>query len=125
MIGRYWSTGIRLRFSGGAGGWSGSVDFWDQGYGERDLDEGDIAIGGRLRSRGSVDDLDALTNTLKRDAEHLGIEFKVPALYYQGAGNDAEPPISADQLHEIRGEAHRIGWDADIELGERGEEGFE
>ena len=71
MIGtRYWSTGITLIDSGDAKEqWSAKLTFQDNGFCQAD------ATDGELRLRYFVDELYVGVETLKQDAERLGIEW--------------------------------------------------
>jgi hypothetical protein len=131
MIGRYWSTGIKLRFNrfDRDGGWAGSLDFFDNGFAD-DPDARRISTQGRLQTRYFVptsgqhqDAIAAITDTLREDAGHLGIEFREPWLYAQGDGEDPAHPMPDGWRAAFGAEATRLGWGTTHSLDE-GEEGL-
>lgn len=122
--GGYWATGIVLRYQdrGLVQAWSGSVDFYDDGYPKDDAGARQISTEGGLRTRSFVESynveiaLAAVIDTLILDAGRLGIHFynagSKPALYYEddGSSNDYPPPDG--WRHMLRMQADRIGWDS-------------
>jgi hypothetical protein len=120
MIGeRYWSTGIMLAY-GYAGhdqsGWTAKAEFFDDGFADNDPDNGAISTEGEIRSRYMVRDgksADALTvvlDVVRADAQRLGIEWRSPALYYKGDGEDEDYPPPDGWRSLIGAQAARLGW---------------
>jgi hypothetical protein len=113
MIGsEYWTTGITVRYGysgGGSNGWGASLDFYDDGFAEDDSTQGTLAT--RYFARGD----DALTralDTLKADAERLGIQFVgsaglPPGLWYT---DDLDFPAPAGWYETLSEQADRIGF---------------
>jgi hypothetical protein len=119
MIGkRYWSTGISLRYSNDRGAaWSGSLDFFDDGFANDDLAADRISTQGQLRTRYFVhvpgqhsEVVAAVTDTLRRDAETLGIEFRDPYLYAEGDGEDPNNPLPDGWVDMFEEQADQLGW---------------
>ena len=70
MIGRYWTTGIKVTWGGlPKSQWSASLKFFDGGFCS------DASTEGQLTLRYYVDDIVAGIQTLKADAERLEIKF--------------------------------------------------
>lgn len=119
MIGkRYWSTGIRLNYSGDRDpAWGGELDYYDEGFNDDEPEQGMISTNGHLRTRyyvptrgGHRDALATVTDTLKRDAEQLGIEFRDPMIYAAGDGDDPDCPMPPGWIDLLEEEAERHGW---------------
>jgi hypothetical protein len=117
MIGdSYWSSGITLTYHPSSQGWHASAKFYDGGFGYSDADTGQISTIGLLESRYHIPDgderdgLTAVLDTVKADAEQLGIHWRDPALF---VGGDAEDPQSlpADWRTLLDEHASRLGWD--------------
>jgi hypothetical protein len=127
----YWSVGITLtwhpegaRDEKGAkvDGWSGSVDYYDDGFaGDDDADSGTLCTEGTLRTRYVVADgrqqtaLSAIVDTLIADAARLGIEFRISGkdsarLYVPGDGEWDSHPLPDGWRQLLAAEAERIGW---------------
>lgn len=105
MIGDgYWSTGIMVRWypdNERDRNWSVKLEFLDDGFCEMGSTEGE------LRCRYVEPSLSTAIDTLKADAERLGIIFKSPTVYmYQDS--DAEYP--EDWRAIVDAEAERLGW---------------
>lgn len=126
MIGDgYWATGITVRY-GYTGqnlyGWSAEVEFFDNGFNDDDTDNGLISTEGTLHTRygvreGDGPDADALStavDTVKRDAERLGIRFRGglvgPYVYYHRDGRDADSPPPPGWREMVNAQAGRLGW---------------
>jgi hypothetical protein len=119
MIGkRYWSTGIRLRYSGDRNpAWAGDLNFFDGGFGADDASTGHISTVGDLRTRYWLAThgmhqraLRAVTDNLIQDAETLGIEFRDPYLYAAGDGEDLAHPLPEGWVELLEEQAGRLGW---------------
>lgn len=126
--GSYWATGITLRYRDAhvarAESWSGSVDFYDDGFaGEDNAETRQISTEGTLRTRYFVQGrpaevaLAAVIDTLVLDAERLGIRFRgtvsdKPTLSYDGDSDNAVFPPPDGWKHMLRMQADRIGWDS-------------
>jgi hypothetical protein len=103
MIGeRYWSTGIIVAKVGDQ--WSVKLNFHDGGFCDPPSTEG------QLRCRYLVDDLSAGIDTLKADADRLGIEWSPGTVYYEGDGEwpDRVPPEGWEDI--VDAQAARLGW---------------
>lgn len=127
----YWSVGIVLTWhSDGARdakgnkipGWSGAVEYYDDGWlGDDNADAGLVATQGELTTRYPVADgdsrtaLSAIVDALLADAGRLGIQFGTdhtpPRLYVPGDGEWKEPPLPGNWRELLATEAQRIGWD--------------
>ena len=70
------------------------------------------ATEGRLRVCYQVDDLTRAIDTLKADAERIGITWKDPTIYYPGDGEweDVEYPPDWREITVVQSE--RLGWRA-------------
>jgi hypothetical protein len=100
MIGDgYWSSGITVTYQPSAQGWLASATFYDDGFGRSDADTGEISTTGVLGSRYFVrdgherDGLTAAIDTVKADAERLGITWRDPALFVPADGDDPQQPL--------------------------------
>lgn len=122
MIGsHYWSTGITLRYStlrGSQGAWAARVDYLDDGFASDDTDAGKISTEGGIRTRYFVEDgttteaLTAVIDTVKADAERLGIVWRDrPHLYYECDGEDPEWPAPDGWRTTLNAQAARLGWE--------------
>lgn len=103
----YWSTGISIQKIDDK--WSVSLDYKDDGWAG---DEG-VSTEGHLRCRYGQLDLSAAIDTLKADAERLGITFDTgigPRIYYPGDGEwkDVEYPEGWRLIADAQ--AVRLGW---------------
>jgi hypothetical protein len=117
MIGeRYWATGITVcrGYSGdGRYGWMASLDFYDDGFCEDLATQGQLAT--RYYVRAGDDPLGLAIDTLKADAERLGIRFEAsgdlsPGLWYRGDGDNPDYPPPAGWRDLLAAQAERIGW---------------
>ena len=54
--------------------------------------------------------LTLVTDTLIRDAEQLGIEFRDPTIYATGEGVDPDYPLPYDWVDLFEEQADRLGW---------------
>ena len=116
MTGKYWSSGIRLRYRGEREPtWAGSLDFTDDGY--DDDSSVPISSAGQLRSRyrvGADGDhrraLGWVISTLRRDAHRVGVEFRDPYLYVEGAGQGPDRPMPYGWPELIEEQADLLGW---------------
>ena len=90
MIGRYWTTGIKVTWGGlPRNQWKASLKFFDGGFCQ------DASSEGTLTLRYYVDDIVAGIRTLKADAEQLDIKLLEGLQLYvenDGAGDVALPP---------------------------------
>ncbi len=117
---RYWSTGIRIEYTDyHSPAWGGEVDFFDDSLGDHAPEQGAISIStyGHLQTRYFVpstgsdrDALTAVTDTLIRDAEQLGVEFRDPTLYATGEGLDPDYPLPEGWVDLFEEQADRLGW---------------
>jgi hypothetical protein len=112
MIGSaYWSTGISVGYSDER--WVASAKFLDDGFANDDVDDLRISTEGTLHTRYYVRDgkhVDALTvviDTVKADAERLGIVWKDPHIYVNT--HDGEVPAAIQRL--VDRQAVRLGWE--------------
>lgn len=123
--GGYWAGGITVRYrdEGRVQAWAGSVDFFDDGLGNDNVDTRQISTEGTLRTRYFVESysaeiaLAAVIDTLIVDATRLGIRFRgtvaeKPELLYDGDSENAEFPPPEGWKHMLRMQADRIGWDS-------------
>lgn len=120
----YWATGIVLRYQdrGRVQAWSGSIDFYDDGYPADNVDTRQISTEGGLRTRSFVESynaeiaLAAVIDTLILDAGRLGVRLEnaggKPVLYYEDDGHSDEFPPPDGWKHMLRMQADRIGWDS-------------
>lgn len=120
MIGKYWSTGISLRYVGDRRrpSWHGSLDFHDDGFASDNLEAGLLSTEGTLRTRYIVptrgdhrDALIGITDILKRDAESLGIEWRDPCIFADGDRSDPANPYPDDWFDLFQEQADRLGWE--------------
>jgi hypothetical protein len=115
---RYWSNGIRIEYTDYQGpAWGGEVDFFDESLGDQRPAQGVISTHGHLQTRHFVpsrgsdrDALTAVTDTLIRDAEQLGVEFRDPTLYATGEGVDPDYPLPTNWLDLFEEQTDRLGW---------------
>lgn len=125
FTGKYWSTGITLAwreaYLSHGESWSGSLDYFDDGFASDNPDTATVSTEGTLRTSygvehtGRTDALALVIDTLIADAEKLGIEFReralgFPMLYYRvdGEAPDCPPPPNYREL--LAEQARRIGW---------------
>jgi len=127
--GKYWSTGITVRWSSHTGstptgptsGWYATVEYFDDGFCNDDTDAGNISTQGAISTRYGVSDgsersgLSAAVDTLIADAARLGIEFRppfgeTPSLCMVGDGEHDDVDYPAGWRALINSEADRIGW---------------
>lgn len=114
----YWSTGITVKHHNGR--WAASVDFLDAGFCNDDPDARQVSTQGTLHTRyfvrdgETVDGLTVAIDTMKRDAERLGIIWRsnddVPTIYMKGDGEDPEWPAPIRWRELVNAQAERIGW---------------
>jgi hypothetical protein len=110
MIGEgYWSTGIMVRYYADGEQWSISLEFKDNGFCDKASTEG------RLSLRYAVTDLSAGIDTLKADAERLGITWiaqvpSCPTVYMDGDGEDEDRDYPENWRKVINDQARRLGW---------------
>ncbi|TYB71164.1 hypothetical protein FXF51_01640 [Nonomuraea sp. PA05] len=117
MIGpRYWATGITVSCDG-RDGWGAQVDFYDDGHGDDDPGRGRISTEGTLRTRyfvGGGDQVDSLTlaiDTVKADAEKMGIAWSDAAtVYFTGDGGLPDWPAPEGWRELVNNHAVRLGW---------------
>ncbi len=115
---RYWSTGIRIEFTDHhSPAWGGEVDFFDDTLADQDPERGLISTYGHLQTRYFVpskgshrDALTLVTDTLLRDAEQLGVEFRDPTIYATGEGVDPDYPLPEGWIDLFEEQADRLGW---------------
>ena len=124
MIGNgYWSTGITVtwQYSGsGDYGWAASLEYLDDGFCNDDADVGRVSTEGTLHTRYAVrqgETADALTvviDTIKADAERLGIRWGAvtpgATVYYKGDGEDEDFPPPDGWREMVNAQAERLGW---------------
>lgn len=104
MIGRgYWSTGIMVRYYQDDG-WAVTLDFLDDGFCQ------DGSTEGTLRVRYIESELSTAIDTIKADAERLGIRWERPTIYMHGDGEDAEADYPRAWRAWVNREALRLGW---------------
>jgi hypothetical protein len=127
--GRYWSTGITVTWLPRAHtidgepfpGWNASLEFFDDGFMDDRVEQGEASTQGTLGTRYYVRDsktvsgLTLAVDNLITDAERLGIEFrwaegKLPVLYYKGDGEDSNYAPPEGWRETLRAEAERLGW---------------
>lgn len=111
MIGeRYWSTGIMIE-EHGRHGWAVWLDYLDDGFCEEASTEGRL----RVRYLVSTEHLPNAIDTLRQDAERLGVRFGPtldvpPTIYYECDGEGEEWPVPDDWRGIANGQARRLGW---------------
>lgn len=128
--GGYWAVGMTVRWREHSGrrngvphgGWDAWLNFYDGGFCDDEPDQGQVSTEGTLRTRYAVADgetvsgLRAAIDTLIRDAQQLGIEFRrivgPPSLSYHGDGEDKDWPPPAGWRTLLTVEAERLGWEA-------------
>lgn len=124
----HWATGITISANergDGAPRWGAKVEFYDGGFVDtEDADAGVISTEGEIRTKyfvGSTETIDGLTaaiDTIKSDAERLGIEFRghfpgsVPRLYVNGDGEWPHVWLPANWRGRLAAQARRLGWRA-------------
>lgn len=113
MIGsQYWSTGIAVKYIAPIGNspaaWAVSLEFLDDGF------CGNASTEGSLRVRYVREDLSAMIDTLKADAERLGICFKrgggTATVYMIGDGESALEDYPPNWKRIVNDQARRLGW---------------
>lgn len=103
MIGKYWSTGIKIAFTGNK--WIAICQFYDDGFCEDDSTEGTIFL------RYRVEDLAKGIRTLIDDVLKLGIVFySNPALYIMEEYRGDEMPLPSTWQDVIKPIAQEIGF---------------
>ena len=115
---RYWSTGIRIEYTDHlCEAWGGEVNFFDDTFAEQQPERERVSTYGHLQTRhfvestgGHRDALTIVTDTLIRDAEQLGIEFRNPTLYATGDGVDPYYPLPEGWIDLFEEQADRLGW---------------
>lgn len=128
---QYWSVGITLAYhpegarddnGNKTPGWSGEVDYYDDGWaGDDDTDTGKLCTEGILRTRYVIVDgaqqsaVRAIIDTLIADSGRLGIRFgsadMPPRLFVRGDGEWDDTPLPDGWRELLSGEAERVGWD--------------
>lgn len=118
MIGsRYWSVGIIVKYQASTDGWAATLELLDDGH-AGDNQPGRISTEGELRTRYFVvgdENTDALTlaiDTLKADAEKLGIRWEDPNIYAHHDGNDTTWPMHLGWRELLTAQSRRLGWNA-------------
>lgn len=120
----HWSTGITVGANERGDGsvrWGAAAEFYDGGFVDtEDADAGQISTEGEIRTRYFVDTTDAtdgLTtaiDTVKRDAERLGIKFEPPGgsptLYVRGDGEWSDVWLPDNWRERLAEQAKRLGW---------------
>lgn len=125
----YWAVGITLTWHPASvrdhdgnrvDGWSGEVDYYDDGFADDDPDTTKLSTQGTLRTRYIVADgkqqsaITAIVDTLITDAGRLGIKFRadggLPWLYVPGDGEWEDKPVPDGWREMLAAEAERIGW---------------
>ncbi|WP_177241224.1 hypothetical protein [Nonomuraea wenchangensis] len=92
------------------------MDFYDEGHGDDDPGRGRISTEGTLRTRyfvggsGQVDALTVAIDTVKADAEKLGIVWRDPTVYYEGGGESQGYPPPEGWENLVNRHAARLGW---------------
>lgn len=114
----YWSTGITVSHNNGK--WSASVNFLDDGFANDDPDAGAISTEGALHTRyfvtdgENIDGLTAAIDTVKADAERLGITWRrdvmSPGVYMRGDAEDPDWPAPAGWRELVNAQSERLGW---------------
>lgn len=118
MIGNtYWSTGILVRHDNGK--WHATVEYFDNGFVDDNADDRRVSTEGKLHTRYYLRDgkhADALTiaiDTVKADAERLGITWRdvwateAKATIYM----DDEETAPAGWRELANAQARRLGWE--------------
>lgn len=109
MIGKLFSTGITLKYGytgSNKHGWWASITINDMGHCE------DGSVRGKLSTSYGHQDPAFSIDTIKADAERMGIEFlgvadEQPFLLYT---DDANYPAPENTREVLEREANRIGW---------------
>lgn len=113
MIGNgYWATGIVLTPRGvrnGKSKWGVHLDFFDDGFCDP------ASTQGRLDVRYVVTDLVEAVQTLKVDAERIGIRFDAPpgatpTVYVEGDGKNTSLDYPANWRETAAEIADALGW---------------
>jgi len=115
---RFWSTGIRIEYTDYLNpAWGGEVDFFEEDWVTEDPRRTLPSTYGHLQTRHLVpsrgshrDALTVVTDTLIRDAEQLGIEFRDPTLYVTGDGVEPDYPLPEDWIDLFEEQTDRLGW---------------
>ena len=107
---KYWSTGIILKYLE-PNRWAAKVQFFDNGTASEDK-----STKGTLTTSYFVG-LETAIDTIKADAERLGIEFKttpgrtgMPMLLAHGDGESEDWPMPENWKEILAEQAERIGW---------------
>lgn len=113
MIGPgYWATGITIEQYESDSRWYVRLEFFDDGWCE------DGSTQGTLRCRYPNADLAAAIDSLKADAERLGITWGsrngavTPTIYYPGDGGWADTYYPPNWREIADEQAKRLGWKA-------------
>jgi hypothetical protein len=110
MVGpRYWSTGISIRWHADNDEWSVSLEFKDDGFCEEASTEGKLTL------RYRVSDLSTAIDTLKADAERLGIVWNTavpacPTIYVEDDGEWEDRDYPPGWRGVVNAQAARLGW---------------
>lgn len=120
MIGNgYWSTGIIIdyRYAGGGDhGWAAKVEYLDDGFCDDDADVPRISTEGELRTRYAIrqgktaDALTVVIDTIKADAERLGVRWQPDSrVFYKNDGHTEDAPPNGWR-EMVDAQSARIGW---------------
>lgn len=114
----HWSPGITVSHNNGK--WSASVDFLDDGFMNDNPNTGAISTEGTLHTRyfvkdgEKVDGLTAAIDTVKADAERLGITWRrssmTPCVHMRGDAEDPDWPAPDGWRELVNAQSERIGW---------------
>ncbi|WP_054566040.1 hypothetical protein [Frankia sp. R43] len=121
----YWAAGITVGADERADGtvrWGASLEFQDDGFVDADdLDAGQVSTVGRLGTRyfldstEATDGLTAAIDTIKADADRLGIKFRssphgAPLIHVRGDGEYADEWLPENWRGRLAAQARRLGW---------------
>lgn len=111
MVGaQYWSTGITFQEFGRSGEYSVWCDFYDDGFATPESTEG------RLDVRYVTKDLTHAIDTLKEDAERLGLRWGGdsigPTVFVKDDGATEEDGDRPELRRLANEHARRLGWHA-------------
>lgn len=116
MIGNvYRATGITVAHDGRS--WSANVAYFDDGFASDDTDRRHISTEGTLHTRYMVESgkrEDALTvaiDTVKADAERLGIRWEHPTVYMVDGGESDLWTYPKGWRKLVNDHARRLGWE--------------